>query len=406
MDAISLVAAMAASLSFCGIVEQRWHLRHLRSIPIRIHVNGTRGKSGVTRLIAAGLREAGLRTIAKTTGTLPRLILPDGSEEPIYRPGRANVIEQLQIVRRAARERADALVVECMALQPALQSLCELKIIQSTHGVITNARADHLDVMGPTVRDVALSLCGTVPRRGVLYTADDKMTDLFEQAARDRESEVVSLSEDAIATVRRDELERFSYVEHAENVALAVKICADLGVDRSTALRGMWRANPDPGVMTVYQADDEQQSIVFVNGFAANDPESTGKIWEMILERYGRLRRRVAVINCRSDRADRSQQLADACRRWSPADHYVVVGSATELFRHRAIRSGLDARRITSLENAEPDAIVNVVRHQSGQRGLVVGMGNISGAGLELVQYYRRQAVAPTSHQPLYAEAA
>jgi hypothetical protein len=37
------------------------------AIPVRIHVNGIRGKSSVTRLIAAALREAGIRTVAKTT---------------------------------------------------------------------------------------------------------------------------------------------------------------------------------------------------------------------------------------------------------------------------------------------------------------------------------------------------
>ena len=50
-----------------------------------------------------------------------------------------------------------------MALQPMLQSLCELKLVKATHGVLTNARPDHLDVMGPTERDVAKALGGTVP---------------------------------------------------------------------------------------------------------------------------------------------------------------------------------------------------------------------------------------------------
>ena len=151
MDSSLLVAAGAGLLTAAGIAESWLHRRFLHSIPIRIHVNGTRGKSGVTRLIAAGLRAGGLRTCAKTTGTLPRMIAPDGSEYPVFRPARANVIEQVRIVRAAARENVDALVIECMALQPALQSLCELKLVRATHGVITNVRADHLDVMGPNV---------------------------------------------------------------------------------------------------------------------------------------------------------------------------------------------------------------------------------------------------------------
>ncbi|MGB5548228.1 MAG: poly-gamma-glutamate synthase PgsB, partial [Polyangiales bacterium] len=115
-----------------GVFELLLHRRRLGRIPIRIHVNGTRGKTSVTRLIAAGLREAGVRTLAKTTGTVPRFILPNGREVPVYRPGGANVIEQKQSVTMAAAQRAEALVVECMALQPQLQWLSESKLVRAT----------------------------------------------------------------------------------------------------------------------------------------------------------------------------------------------------------------------------------------------------------------------------------
>src|SRR5512134_2019926 len=124
-----------AALVTCGaLLEAFFHRRNLRRIPVRIHVNGTRGKSSVTRLIAAGLREAGIVTCAKTTGTLPRMILPDGSEYPVFRPSSPNIIEQVRIVSTAAAYRAQALVLECMALQPHLQSLSEFKMVRATHG--------------------------------------------------------------------------------------------------------------------------------------------------------------------------------------------------------------------------------------------------------------------------------
>ena len=45
-----------------GLIENYYHKKSLNSIPIRVHVNGTRGKSSVTRLIASGLREGNLKT--------------------------------------------------------------------------------------------------------------------------------------------------------------------------------------------------------------------------------------------------------------------------------------------------------------------------------------------------------
>jgi len=85
---------LAAALAAYGIHESRRHDRTIRRIPIRVHVNGTRGKSSVTRLIAGGLRAGGILTFAKTTGTMARMIRPDGSEVDVFRVGSPNIIEQ------------------------------------------------------------------------------------------------------------------------------------------------------------------------------------------------------------------------------------------------------------------------------------------------------------------------
>jgi poly-gamma-glutamate synthase PgsB/CapB len=404
MDGSLLVAAGTAALCTWGWLESHWHLRNLRRVPIRIHVNGTRGKSTVTRLIAAGLRAGGLRTVAKTTGTLPRAIFPDGTEYPVFRPARANIIEQLRIARLAATQQADALVIECMALQPLLQSLCELKLVRATHGVVTNVRADHLDVMGPTVDDVASALAATVPVGGSLFTTEQHHLRALRDAATDRGSRVIPVGDDAIAEIRWEEMERFPYIEHPENVALALRVCQDVGVPRDVALRGMWQASPDPGVMKLYQIQKAGRPILFINAFAANDPESTGRIWDMIVSRYAHLDRHIAVVNCRADRPDRSAQLAEAAMHWRPADHYVVTGTDTDAFTRRAEALGMDRGRVTTVHNPTAAGLVETVARHAGDSALVMGMGNIAGPGFDLVQYFDTQqdrrcsfAAAPTS---------
>lgn len=395
MDGTLLLLGASCALTSLGLWESRSHRKFLSRIPVRIHVNGTRGKSGVTRLIAAGLRAGGLRTCAKTTGTNARIILPDGSEHPVFRPGRANVIEQKRIVRAAVATRAEALVLECMALQPELQRLSESKLVQSTHGVITNIRADHLDVMGPTVEDVARALCGTVPRRAKLFTAERERLDIMQRVASDRRSSLICVQDRDVTAVSCRDLHGFSYIEHAENVALALKVCADLGIDRQTALQGMWAATPDDGVLTTHEWSSAGRQIVFVNGFAANDPDSTGLIWNMVVSQFAHLKKRIAVFNCRADRPDRSRQLAETCTRWQPADHYVLVGSATSVFARRALQVGLDPSKLTLVEQRPHQEVIERVCNLADPSALVMGMGNISGPGMEMLHYFRTASPQP-----------
>lgn len=393
MDGSIALLGTTGALMGLGWLESHLHTRRLHSIPLRIHVNGTRGKSSVTRLIAAGMRASGKRTCAKTTGTLARMIMPDGSEFPVFRPARANVIEQIRIARAAAEMEAEALVIECMALIPYLQWVCEYRLVHATHAVITNARADHLDVMGPNEKDVAWALLGMVPKNGKVFTAERRHLDAFRRVCDDRRSELITVSEEDVAAITPLELAQFRYIEHAENVALALKVLDDLGVQRGVALQGMWAANPDPGIMTVAELDFFGRRIVFINGFAANDPESTERIWNMACERYPDVSKRVMIFNCRFDRPDRSRQLAEACATWREADHYVLIGSGTYIFAKYATQAGLDPRRLSLSEGDSVQEIFEKVVSLSGRSALVMGMANIGGPGLEVVRHFRNRGI-------------
>ena len=71
---------------------------------------------------------------------------------------------------------------------------------------------------------------------------------------------------------------KFSYIEHADNISLALDVCEELGISKSKALEGMLKANPDPGALKIVKFNNS----LFINAFAANDPESTVVIWDMI----------------------------------------------------------------------------------------------------------------------------
>jgi poly-gamma-glutamate synthase PgsB/CapB len=404
METLFVLAGITALLASLGGVEAYVHRRRLSQIPVRVHVNGTRGKSSVTRLIAAGMRAGGLRTCAKTTGTLARMIFPEGDEYPVFRSGRANVIEQVRIVETAVAVGAEGLVIECMALQPAYQWLSESKLVRATIGVITNAREDHLEVMGPTEADVALALCGMVPVNGDLFTAEQRHVEILERACRDRKTELHAVTIGEIDGITDEEMAGFKYVEHRENVALALAVCRHLGIARRRAIEGMWSAQPDPGVLTEHQLEFFGRRIVFLNGFAANDPESTERLWNMAIERYPRHQRRLAVFNCRQDRPERSVQLAQAAAKWKPADRYVLIGSGTYLFATHAVKAGIDPMQLVLAEQRPVDELFEIIIDLCERSALVMGMGNIGGPGLDLVRYFRNRS----SQRPaaVYAETA
>lgn len=395
MDPTRYIVLVVATLLavVLGVAELWLHRKRLFKIPVRIHVNGTRGKSSVTRLIAAGLRSGGIRTCAKTTGTLPRMIMPDGKEYPVFRPARANVIEQLRIVATARANEAQVLVIECMALVPYLQWLCEARIVRATHGVITNARPDHLDVMGPTENDVALALAGMMPHNAKFFTAERDLDGIFRMAAADRKCEFFGMTEEEVDVISTEDLAGFSYIEHAENVALALKVCADLGVGRDVALRGMWQAQPDPGVLMDYTIDFFGRRIVFINAFAANDPESTERLWNIAITKYPNIKRRIMLFNCRADRPDRSIQLGEACVDWQGADYVALMGTGTYMFSKAAVDKGADYSKYVIADDFGVEQIFETLIGVSGEEALIVGMGNIGGQGIPLVRHFKNRSI-------------
>ena len=274
-----VILLLTIGLLLYGIWEFRLHQRNLMSIPIRIHVNGTRGKSSVTRLIAAALRAGGYRTFAKTTGTLPRIIDEKGLEVPILRPTYApNIIEQVKILRYMKKRQPDAIVMECMAVQPEYQWICEQRMIRSTISVITNSRSDHLREMGPTLENVTRSLLNTLPAKGAAYTAEDQMYPLMKKVADKQGVEIHHVDEEIVPI---EAMRHFDHLEHRENVALALAVARRLNIPDDKALDGMYASHPDAGALRLNRVEEEGKEVRFVNALAANDPESTLSIWAL-----------------------------------------------------------------------------------------------------------------------------
>ena len=350
------------------VLENHLARRHRRAIGHVIHVNGIRGKSSVSRLIDAGLRAGGLRVLTKTTGTCPALIHTNGSQSPLARRGRPSIKEQLRILRLAARQRADVLVIECMAVLPEYQKISEERMLRSDIGVITNVRPDHLEEMGETLDSIAQSLSNTIPTGGTLFTADAAYAGFLADQAKSKGTSLV-LTESG-------DMEG-STIDFAENVALALAVCQHLGIARDTALKAMAQYRPDAGAFRVERSVGKfGKQLVFLNAMAANDPTSAEKILEWA-QAQGLMTcgRQMLLVNNRYDRPARLRQFVDfALKHQRRFDGFVAAGSGQLLMRRALVKRGIAPERITGLGSF---AELSALEHDT----VVFAVGNIVGSG-------------------------
>src|SRR5262249_26962207 len=120
------------------------------------------------------LREAGLQSIGKTTGSAAMILLPNGDEVAIDRKSSATIMELFTTARRYVKKETEAIVFETMALFPANQIASQELLVKGNVNVITNVREDHQDVMGESLEEIADTMSLTIPENGVLITAEDR----------------------------------------------------------------------------------------------------------------------------------------------------------------------------------------------------------------------------------------
>ena len=71
---LAFLVALALALMVYWRTSVASHRSRLDQLDVRVHVNGIRGKSTVTRLVAGVLREGGFVTVGNTTGSAARVI--------------------------------------------------------------------------------------------------------------------------------------------------------------------------------------------------------------------------------------------------------------------------------------------------------------------------------------------
>ena len=359
--------------------------RNVEKIPIRVNINGIRGKSTVTRLITSILTEAGYKTVGKTTGTAARMIywFQDDEDIIVRQPQGANIGEQLKVLQKAADLNAEALVCECMAVNPDYQKVFQFRMLEANIVVIVNVLEDHLDVMGPTLDQIAQAFGATIPYNGFLITIDCDYTNYFKQIAKERNTKVIIADNSKITD---EYLAKFDYMIFPDNASLALAVGEALGIDEETCFKGMLNAHPDPGAMRITRIGDEDLNCTFVNGFAANDPQSTVNIWERVKELEYNTEDPIVIMNCREDRVDRTEIFVSDVFPKIQTHTLVAIGEVSEPIT-TAFNNGQfpNVKNYINLEYAEPDKIMETLNPLLKDR-MVFGVGNIHGQGEAFIE--------------------
>ena len=372
------------------------HRSRIDRLAVRVHVNGIRGKSTVTRLVAGVLREGGYVTVAKTTGSAARVIERRGEETPILRRGAATINEQVDVVAGHVDPHVEALVIECMAVGPLYQQYSQDQMVRSDITIITNVREDHQEEMGESLEQIADSLALTIPRNGVLITAEDRphLRERLRARAEERGSRLIYADPRGVDDA---DMRGFDYLQFKENVAIGLAVARLLGIRREVALQGMWKSVPDVGVVRLRWYDVLGKRILWVPMFAANDRESVVRTFETLQAQFPPGAPVIGILNNRRDRGRRAELFAQMVPTdlSSYLDHVITFGAYEEQVRRTIVELGYPAERVHFLgESVQPsldDILATIARLVDGPEAVLVGMVNIHTEQAELlIEYFER----------------
>ncbi len=388
LPTISLLLALGLVIYF--LREHAAHSTKVLGIKYRVHVNGIRGKSSVTRLIAGVLRESKLRTIGKATGSDTNIITHQGQDLKVNRKGPANVFENYRIIRDYVQKDTDVIVFECMAVKPRYQKFLEEKVIKSNIGIITNVREDHVEEMGHTLEKIAKSLSSTVPVNGYLICADDNKSvqDVLKKVCSKKGTQFIN----ALNYHVDDEyLLKFPYVEHKENIQVGLAIADLLHIPTGVALRGMKNVAPDPGVLSIQKFKVENKTVVWANIFAANDRQSVIKCVNMVSEKCKSLSpETVCLLNNREDRPERAAHFSKFVVDDFKFDHIAIIGDLQTQVANRINSYGYkNVIKLAKYIKMDGKSLVSeILKNTSAPNVLILGMENIHTPQAERIMDY------------------
>ena len=383
-----IIAIAATAFFFLFLIAERVLLRRARKrFALIIHVNGTRGKSTVTRMIHAMLRNyRGMEVYGKTTGSAARLLLPDGTEKPVLRFGPANIREQRNMLLGLAWIASDrqtrkkkALVIECNAIQEELQHI-SMKWLKPDITIITNVREDHTLELGKA-EQAAEIFASAIPDNSVLVTPGKNFVNIWKEKAAQKKLKLIFTGSGEAGEG-----------EFPENTGCVLGVAGHLEIDRRVALNAIAEHKPDAGAFAFYSWKAGSRSIIFADARAANDIESTCRLFDSVNQNMysDPNTERILLLVNREDRPERTRDFLRYIIRLHKKgqfNQYLCLGHSPLAFRAALKREGVNWGK---LRNAgDLDSALDEI---TGQTVFIFAVGNYGGPGIPVTRWLRKKS--------------
>ncbi len=329
--------------------------------------------------------------LARTTGSKPVIIFPDGGEKEIKRRGAPSILEGKKILSAGAKLRAKALVLELMSIHPECGYYESVQMFKPHILVITNVRLDHLAQMGSSIEDIARSLASSVPRNSTIFVPQEEFFPLFKEVAERLSSRIIEIPSNSFSEFFQSKKGLLIF-EFEENIRLSLAVAEFLGIDKKVAFRGMVKVRPDFGSLKIWSTDlgSPPQCWNLVSLFAANDPESTQLVLSRLIERKFFVgKKMIALLNLRRDRGDRTLQWLKALKEgaFSEFKKIFFIGDHAYALKSKLRFSG--RAELFVLKPQAPQKIMEEIYETVKEEAVLMGMGNMGGLGKDLVEYWK-----------------
>lgn len=356
-----------------------------QSLPLRITVTGIRGKTSVVRLLASVLRQNGKKVLAKTTGAKPCLIYQDGREEILKRRGLPSILEQKKLIKIAYRANADVIVSEIMSIHPENHYIESQKILKPHVVILTNIRLDHTEAMGKTKEDIASVFCLDFPKKATVFIPEKEKNSVMLDCLKEKKCNLIEIKNNVFKSSMEDETALLSHI-YPQDLDIIYAICNHLNIDKKIIEKGMMDVSTDSGSLKIWQFQKNKKSVYLINGFGANDPESTRKTISKIKKILPAEYKNITGLLClRKDRGDRTQQ-------WIK----FLKNNRNQIFKRLFITGGQARYAARKIDNAHlittknPKKITEKIYSHLETKSILLGFGNFHGIGNKLVEYWEK----------------